>query len=251
METVDIKLNITTPSGKEVFRDIAVLYISDISYIQFRVLSYRVIGDIKIVLNGEAVLKSEYKTYVIKMPCLLSVGIPCYRIQMLIPGYDMPMKIAAGSYNITLVFSWRASGRGEFNLKLGIVRGSETAMIIPIGDRPSGSTSKWIYAKGSTKSYALLIDKSIVGAIDGYGSIKAWAWLFKPNGDTTLIFKFRLINACTGGIITESDIPVEKHGVYYQILVLIRAKPGRYILEVILPIGVKLNTPITVISSSR
>jgi len=37
---------------------------------------------------------------------------------MLIPGYDSPLKIDEGEYEVTLILKWLASGYGVFNLKL-------------------------------------------------------------------------------------------------------------------------------------
>lgn len=50
------------------------------------------------------------RSYNISMPCLFSQGEPCYRVMMLIPGYDAPLRIEEGAYRATLALNWRASG---------------------------------------------------------------------------------------------------------------------------------------------
>jgi len=51
--------------------------------------------------------------YRVSMPCLLSVGEPCFRVMVLIPGYDAPMRIEAGEYRVELTLHWRASAAAE------------------------------------------------------------------------------------------------------------------------------------------
>jgi len=50
--------------------------------------------------------------------------------------------------------------------------------------------------------------------------------------------------------VAELNLPVEKHDIYYETLVLVKAKPGEYILKVIFPTNVELEIPITVYRSS-
>lgn len=51
--------------------------------------------------------------YRVNMPCLLSVGEPCIRVMVLIPGYDAPMRIEAGEYQLELTLLWHASAAAE------------------------------------------------------------------------------------------------------------------------------------------
>jgi hypothetical protein len=39
---------------------------------------------------------------------------------VIIPGYDVPMKIEAGEYTIDLVLSWQLRGSGETAVKIKI-----------------------------------------------------------------------------------------------------------------------------------
>jgi len=51
-------------------------------------------------------------------PYLLSIGESCCRVMMLVPGYDSPLKIDEGLYEVVLTLRWLANGYGVFNLKL-------------------------------------------------------------------------------------------------------------------------------------
>ncbi|MEM2217994.1 MAG: hypothetical protein QW731_06410, partial [Thermofilaceae archaeon] len=64
--------------------------------------------DVNLTVSGVLLLSgaSEYR---VTMPCLLSLGEPCFRVLMLIPGYDAPMDIEPGEYNVTLELSWTSS----------------------------------------------------------------------------------------------------------------------------------------------
>ncbi len=74
--------------------------------------------NISLIINGEITL-SNNKNYVIQMPCLYSIG-GCYRILVLIPGYDAPMDIDPGEYTVSLKISWTAQGSGKVDVNLSI-----------------------------------------------------------------------------------------------------------------------------------
>ncbi len=252
-KVVNVRVKIKTPSDTVVFRDIATVKVpEDTPYILFKPISSNVSGEIRLLLNGRIELISEESAtkYVIEMPCLLSVNESCYRIQMIIPGYDKPLKVEPGTYNVTLILSWKAGGRGEFDLVIGMMAlSSGEAIIVPTGTKPV-DTINWIYAKNSTRSFALLVDKDKVAANEtGYGIIKAWAWLFTPSsGDDAVVFTFKVVDRNTGALIAVAKIPVEKQGMYYQVLLTIKLKPGKYILSTEYPNGAQLEIPIEVLS---
>ncbi|MEZ0345225.1 MAG: hypothetical protein ABWK01_01570 [Infirmifilum sp.] len=52
-------------------------------------------------------------TYRVPMPCLLSLGEPCFRTMVLIPGYDVPLRIEEGAYRAKLTLAWRSTGRAK------------------------------------------------------------------------------------------------------------------------------------------
>lgn len=120
---INLKLNITRPSGTIVFENITSIRLSEDTYIQFKAEPQSITGNLTIVMNGKAILSSPTQKYVVKMPCILSYNTQCIRILMLIPGYDEPMKVPRGEYNITLIISWdKAEGEGEINLKITLLQ---------------------------------------------------------------------------------------------------------------------------------
>ncbi len=61
----------------------------------------------------------------IPIPCLIAVGEPCYRVQVLIPGLDEELDVEPGVYGSTLSLSWDlAEGTGSHKLDVRI-RGRE------------------------------------------------------------------------------------------------------------------------------
>ncbi|AFK50938.1 hypothetical protein TCELL_0513 [Thermogladius calderae 1633] len=61
----------------------------------------------------------------VPIPCLIAVGEPCYRVQVLIPGLDEELYVEPGVYGSTLVVSWDlAEGSGSHKLTVR-VRGRE------------------------------------------------------------------------------------------------------------------------------
>ena len=246
---INIELNIESESGKQVYENIATIKVHEREgLILFKPIERRAKGNISLILNGEVILKSKEKTYTIKMPCLMSVNSPCFRILNIIPGYDVPLKLSQGEYNVTLKLLWsKALGEGEIQLKIIIVAGEGKAYLIPIGQRPTEETRSWAVANGSTKCFALLVDKVKVKAgNDGFGEIKAWAWMFSPTGCKNNIFVFKLIDVKNGDIVAELELPVEKSGLYYQVLLLVKARIGEYVLEVTYPTKVKLSIKLVV-----
>ena len=79
-----IKLDIDTPTGLKKFENIATISVEP-EAIRFRVVEEYVDGNVSIVLNGLAILRSENTTYRIPLPCLLAHGEGCVRVLMLIP----------------------------------------------------------------------------------------------------------------------------------------------------------------------
>ncbi|MCC6022654.1 MAG: hypothetical protein LM560_06040 [Desulfurococcaceae archaeon] len=115
-KVVDIKVDINEYEGEKTFYLGSIKIPSGNIQVRSKLINYE--GNFTILLNGELTLKSNNITYRILMPCLLSIGESCYRIMMLIPGYDLPLKIDEGVYEATLELRWLASGYGVFNLKL-------------------------------------------------------------------------------------------------------------------------------------
>ncbi len=116
---VDVELNIDSKEGVKLI-NLGSLNIPTGNIVIKKELS-RYEGNFTLVLNGELLLSSDKRNYSIGMPCLLDLGGQCFRILMLIPGYDVPLNVEGGYYNLTLILRWNAEGVGKFNLKLFLV----------------------------------------------------------------------------------------------------------------------------------
>ena len=112
-------------------------------------------------------------------------------------------------------------------------------------------TTGWITAEGSTRTYSLLIEKQVVRACSGYGEVRVLAWLFSPSEIKEAKYLFKLVDKYSGEVVAELELPAHRVGTYYEALILIKARPGTYILEVTYPStggskGVTLFTELTV-----
>jgi hypothetical protein len=85
-------------------------------------------GNATLLVSGTLVLKGAQRVrtpegggsvleYKVNMPCLLSLGEPCFRVMVLIPGYDAPMRVEAGEYRVELTLRWHASTAAEGSLE--------------------------------------------------------------------------------------------------------------------------------------
>ena len=118
-ENVSISLQ---PGTGGVTIDLGTLSFRSASFVRFKP-DLVAVGHANLTVSGLLVLEpfpelrgagGEYR---IPMPCLLSVNEPCYRIMMLIPGYDAPIRIEEGVYGVKLTLSWQSSSRAELILK--------------------------------------------------------------------------------------------------------------------------------------
>lgn len=118
IRVVDVKLDIDSVEGVKNI-DLETIYIpKGRIVVRSELISYK--GNITVIMSGTLQLNSQSNSYRILMPCLMSIGEPCIRIAMIIPGYDEPLDIEGGVYSTTLTLSWTASGLGEFHLRLYI-----------------------------------------------------------------------------------------------------------------------------------
>jgi len=77
----------------------------------------------RVMVSGEAALTGGGVGYTIHMPCLFTLGEPCFRVETIIPGYDQPMEVQPGEYLVTLIFKWvNAAGRGRLYITVDIVK---------------------------------------------------------------------------------------------------------------------------------
>ncbi len=113
---VDVKLTVDREEGYERF-DLGEVAVGG-GMLRVRAVLVDYEGDLRIAVSGELRLESEERSYTVAMPCAIVIGEPCYRVMVLIPGYDVPMPVESGTYRATLVLSWRARGSGRFHAKL-------------------------------------------------------------------------------------------------------------------------------------
>lgn len=120
-QRVDIDLGVIEASeGSKTYSGIARLVVRNDTEIQVRPrISTQPGGNMSISISGLLVIEGGGKRYEINMPCLYSTG-SCVRIMILIPGYDAPMRIERGEYNISLTINWIAEGSGKAGISLSL-----------------------------------------------------------------------------------------------------------------------------------
>jgi len=232
---IEFELPVNTSSGEITYGNLGVLRTNKELEVLLKPAVKEVEGNLTISLSGEVLLVSDEKTYTIKMPCLMTVNTSCFRAAVLIPGYDEPLRIQPGEYNITLRLAWSAAeGQGVFKLQIVFITGKDNgAYILPASGNVD--TGNWTVAEGSTRTYMLLLEKTKVKASNGFGETRVLAWLFSPREIEHADYVFKLINAKTGNVLTVLNVPAIRDGTYYKALVLIKAKLGHYIIEVEYP----------------
>lgn len=238
---IDLELFVSSVDGVEEFRNIAVINVETVDSLLFRPLDVKTDGLSSISMSGRALLESSNNTYTINMPCILSLNVSCPRITAVIPGYDAPLRVEPGRYLLSVELSWsEARGRGRVYLSLS--PRAYDAAIIYLGSYQPEDTSGWITAKGSTRSYALLVDKTEAPAgRSGYGQFTVHAWVFEAAGEEYKKFRLELTSLETGKTAAVLEVPVKKQGPNYQALLLVKAKPGEYLLRITSPVSLELR----------
>lgn len=223
------------------FRNVALINVEKIDSLLFGLIDVRVDGLSSVSLNGRVRLESINNTYTVDMPCIFFLNASCPRITMIIPGYDAPLTVGPGRYLLSVEFSWsQASGHGWVYLSLA--PRSYDASLIYVGSLSPDETTGWTTADGSTRSYALLVDKtSTVAGGTGYGEFTAYAWVFESTGEEYKMFRFELVSSGIGGTEVVLEVPVKKQGPYYPALLIVKAKPGEYILRITSPVELSIN----------
>ena len=119
--TINIDLGRISSGGDREYSNIAKLIVRNETAIIARSMVDTISksGTIEIIGGAKLILKGNNKTYVIAMPCAISTG-ECFRPMVIIPGYDVPMKIETGEYIINLTLSWQLKGSGETAVKIKI-----------------------------------------------------------------------------------------------------------------------------------
>lgn len=226
----NIKLNITTAEGEEVFNLGQVELPPGPIIVKRELVNFE--GSFTLVLSGELFLESSNGSYLIRMPCLLSLGEPCYRVLVLIPGYDAPLDVVGGRYNTTLRLRWLAKGTGSFHLRLTIVHLGTSIEVL--GVKPE-STDGWVAASGSTRTYSMLVNRvSPERAL-------AYVWVFDPENRTSGKVTFVLVESVYGAPVARAEVQAFREGPYWRVLVGTRLERDlRYNLYAYLEGGVEL-----------
>lgn len=227
---IDLDLIIDSKSGSKIF-DLGFVKIPKNGSIQIKSELLEYSGDLKLVLNGLIEFKSSNRSYRISMPCIASVNQPCYRVLMVIPGYDIPMNIENGVYNVSLILEWSAEGSGKFYLKIFAIYSDNEipkVTIKTLGSKPClcEPLEKWIVANGSTKSYTLLLKTQ------SPSKVYAYLWIFTPSNESIRSAVFRVFDVETGVLLALKSIDLYRGELYQEVLIEIDiSRQGRYLIQ--------------------
>ncbi len=203
--SIDVKLNITVEEGEEIF-DLGLINLPSGPILVKRELVSSE-GNLTLVLSGVLSLESEDVEYTIPMPCLLSLGEPCYRVLVLIPGYDTPLEVVEGRYRAVLRLQWVARGTGRFHLRLVLTYLGTSIEVL--GAKPD-STDDWLLASNSTRTYSMFVKRVFPDRV------LAYLWVHDPesqtSGKVTFVLKVR------GVPVAVAEVQTFREGQYWKIL---------------------------------
>ncbi|MEM2592893.1 MAG: hypothetical protein QXI60_09930 [Thermofilaceae archaeon] len=241
-QTLSIELDIPNEEGVRDFGEIAVIEVDEPDVLRFKLINWSVEGLRALSLSGRVDLVSKGASYKVDMPCMLYFNASCARITLLIPGYDGLLRIEPGRYSVRLEMRW-SNAEGSGKVKLHISTRAYKASIIDLGYRIPEDTASWVMAEGSTRSYALLINRVEAAAEDsGYGEFTAYVWVFAPvEEEAVKVFKFEINSLEAGKVEHHLEIPVEKRNATYRVMLLIKAAPGEYRLSILQPINLSVD----------
>ena len=238
---INLEVEISSVDGVKEFRNIAMINVEDADSLLFKPIDVKTDGLSSISLSGRVLLVSDNNSYTIDMPCILRLNVSCPRITAIIPGYDAPLRIEPGRYLLSIELSWREA-RGHGMIYLSLSPRAYDAVIIYLGSYQPENTSSWITAEGSTRSYALLVDKTKTSTgRSGYGKFTIHVWVFEAAGEEYKKFKLELTSLETGKTVAALEVPIKKQGPYYQALLIVKAKPGKYLLKITDPVNLKIE----------
>ena len=238
---IGLEVEISSVDGVKEFRDVAVINVEDVDSLLFKPINVKTSGLSTISLNGRVLLVSSNHSYTIDMPCILRLNVSCPRITAIIPGYDASLRVEPGRYLLSIELTWREA-RGRGRVYLSLCPRAYDAVIIYLGSYQPENTSGWITAEGSTRSYALLVDKTKTSAgRSGYGKFTVHVWVFEAAGEEYKKFRLELMSLETGKTVAALEVPVKKQGPYYQALLIVKAKPGEYLLRITDPVNLKIG----------
>lgn len=225
---IDVDIDIDDRRGEKIV-NLGNVYISrGNTIVKADLVSYE--GNFTLLLSGELQLDSTTNSYRIAMPCLVAIGEPCYRILMVIPGYDVPLTTEEGVYNATFIMRWYAGGTGRFHLRLLLehsealndssVLDVETLPCIRvIGIKPE-HTDGWIVAQNSTRSYSMLVGR--VSPTVAW----VWIWIFDISNTSRRVVTLSVIDELSRGVVVERTIDMFRDGMYWSVLLEVKILTG-------------------------
>lgn len=221
LKVADIKLVIDREEGSQAF-DLGELFVPRGNVITRLILvSYE--GTFNATVSGVLRLESSERSYAISMPCAIAIGEPCYRVMVLIPGYDAPMPVEEGTYRVKLTLSWRARGSGKFHARLYLERVFEGGVRVSVAGVKPESTDGWIIAENSTRSYSMLLSS----ASSALGKVRVWIWIFDPQETFGGVGVFRVIADPDRKVVGELEVRMFRDGPYWSVLLDGEVEPGR------------------------
>jgi hypothetical protein len=75
----------------------------------------------------------------------------------------------------------------------------------------------------------------------GYGRFTIHVWVFEAAGEEYKKFRLELTSLETGKTVAALEAPVKRQGPYYQALLIVKAKPGKYLLRITDPVNLKIE----------
>lgn len=221
LKAVDIKLVIDREKGTASF-DLGEVAVPKGSILAKAVLVSHE-GEFGASVSGVLTLESGERVYRIAMPCAIAIGEPCYRVMVLIPGYDTPLPVEEGAYRATLNLSWVARGWGRFYARLYIETVPQGGVRASVAGVKPKTTDGWVMAEGSTRSYSMLLSTNT----SAEGRVSAWIWVYDPQQVLKGVGLLRVIDEETRSVVEEVELRMFRDGPYWSILVDISLEPGR------------------------
>ena len=223
-EAFVLEFSVDFGKGEVFFENIGIINMESQGSVRLRAEVVSVEGLDRIVLNGKAFLKSDEAEYEILMPCIYSLNAECYRILMVIPGWDQPLRIKPGKYSLSVKLTW-ANAEGKGKVKLRIEPEITYASVEVISAKPE-STEGWCIAEGSTRSYSMLTSKP--ETVGGKCVFKVWIWFFNRNVKET----FLEITDTEGKQYIAEHVKLMEKGMYREVLLEISVPKGNtYIIK--------------------
>lgn len=121
----DISLAIDKACCMKTTINLGLLSVPGDECIKAEVINVRTFGELNLVMSGVLILEPESgedSAIQIEMPCAVSIGTECFRVEKVIYGYDAPLMIKGGEYRLTLILYWSALEGGELSFTIRIMR---------------------------------------------------------------------------------------------------------------------------------